>query len=300
MTPVWAADSFGDFFDQWSDEFLASIVVLIGALVVWWLFRRVGHKTVDRMIGRRDDDAAGTDDVQRINTLWRVLQTVGAVLIIVVVVLTIMMIWGLPIGPLVAVGGAVGVAVGFGAQSFVKDVIAGFLIVAEHQYSIGDVVRIADVSGEVETIRLRTTVLRDLDGNVHHVPNGAITVASNYTQKYSQVVIDVSVAYDQDIDEAMAVISDELGEFASDPEWEAIFMDAPQLLGVDALAESSVKVRALLRVDPAARWTARREFLRRIKNRLDREGIELPYQHLTVVMEGQPPAESAGELNPPE
>jgi small-conductance mechanosensitive channel len=300
VTLVWAADPFGDFVDRWSDELLASIVVLIGALVVWWLFRRLGHRSVDRMISRRDDDAAGTEDIQRINTLWRVLQTVVAVLVIAVVVFTIMMIWGLPIGPLVAVGGAVGVAVGFGAQSFVKDVIAGFLIVAEHQFSIGDVVRIADVSGEVETIRLRTTVLRDLDGNVHHVPNGAITVASNYTQKYSQVVVDVNVAYGQDIDEAIAVISDELGQFAADPEWEAYFMDAPQLLGVDALAESSVKVRALLRVDPAARWTARREFLRRIKNRLDREGIEIPYQHLTVVMEGQPPAGGAGELNPPE
>ena len=300
MTPVWAADSFGDFVDRWSYEVLASVVVLIGALVVWWLFRRLGHKTVDRMIGRRDDDAAGTDDVQRINTLWRVLQTVGAVLIIVVVVLTIMMIWGLPIGPLVAVGGAVGVAVGFGAQSFVRDVIAGFLIVAEHQYSIGDVVRIADVSGEVQTIRLRTTVLRDLDGNVHHVPNGAITVASNYTQEYSQVVVDVNVAYGQDIDEAIAVISDEAGQFAADPEWENFFMDVPQLLGVEALADSSVKIRALLRVDPAARWTARREFLRRVKNRLDREGIEIPYQHLTVVMEGRPSVDGAGELNPPE
>ena len=220
MTPVWAADSFGDFVDRWSDEFLASIVVLIGALVLWWLFRRLGTKTVDRMISRRDDDAAGTDDIQRINTLWRVLRTVVLVLVIVVVVLTIIMIWGLPIGPLVAVGGAVGVAVGFGAQSFVKDVIAGFLIVAENQYSIGDVVRIADVSGEVETIQLRTTVLRDLDGNVHHVPNGAITVASNYTQKYSQVVVDINVAYGQDVDEAMAVIGDELEQLAADPAWE--------------------------------------------------------------------------------
>ena len=299
MTPVLAADSFGDFVDRWSDEALASIVVLVGAVLIWWVFRRVGRKTVNRMISRRGDDAAGTDDVQRINTLWRVLQTVVAVLIIVTVGLTIMMIWGLPIGPLVAVGGAVGVAVGFGAQGFVRDVIAGFLIVAEHQYSIGDVVRIADVSGEVQTIRLRTTVLRDLDGNVHHVPNGAITVASNYTQEYSQVVVDVAIAYDQDIDEAIAVIGDEAGQFAADPEWEASFMDAPQLLGVDALGESSVKVRVLLRVDPDARWTSRREFLRRIKIRLDREGIEIPYQHLTVMVKGESPVAAADELSSP-
>jgi small conductance mechanosensitive channel len=300
VTPVWAADSLGDALDQWSDEVLASIVVVVGAVVLWWIFRRLGRKTVDRMVSRRGDDAAGTDDVQRINTLWRVLQTVVVVLAIVVVVLTIMMIWGLPIGPLVAVGGAVGVAVGFGAQSFVKDVIAGFLIVAEHQYSIGDVVRIADVSGEVETIRLRTTVLRDLDGNVHHVPNGAIIVASNYTQKFSQVVVDVNVAYDQDIDEAIAVIRDELDLFATDAEWEGAFMDAPQVLGVDALGDSSVKVRVLLKVDPAARWTSRREFLRRIKLRLDREGIEIPFQHLTVVTKEQPPGGAVGEVNPPE
>jgi len=125
-------------------------------------------------------------------------------------------------------------------------------------------------------------------------------VASNYTQEYSQVVVDVNVAYGQDIDEAIAVISDEAGQFAADPEWENFFMDVPQLLGVEALADSSVKIRALLRVDPAARWTARREFLRRVKNRLDREGIEIPYQHLTVVMEGRPSVDGAGELNPPE
>lgn len=300
MTLVWAADSFGDFVDQWSDEVLASIVVLVGALVIWWLFRRVGRKTVDRMVSNRGADAAGTDDIQRINTLWRVLQTLAVVVVIVTVGLTIMMIWGLPIGPLVAVGGVVGVAVGFGAQSFIKDVIAGFLIVAEHQYSIGDVVRIADVSGEVQTIRLRTTVLRDLDGNVHHVPNGAITVASNYTQEYSQVVVDIDVAYDQDIDEAIAVISDELERFAADPEWEVLFMDAPQLLGVEALGESSVKVRALLRVNPSARWTSRRELLRRIKNRLDGEGIGIPYQHLTVVMKQEASRAAGEELNRPE
>lgn len=300
MTPVWAADSFGDLADQWSDEVLASVVVLVGAVMIWWLFRRVGGKTVDRMVGSRDTDAAGTDDIQRINTLWRVLQTVFVVVVIVTVVLTIMMIWGLPIGPLVAVGGVVGVAVGFGAQSFIKDVIAGFLIVAEHQYSIGDVVRIADVSGEVQTIRLRTTVLRDLDGNVHHVPNGAITVASNYTQEYSQVVVDVDIGYDQDIDTAIAVIVDELEQFAADPEWAGLFMDAPQLLGVEALGESSVKLRVLLRVNPSARWTSRRELLRRVKNRLDGEGIGIPYQHLTVVMKEEPSVPAVDELSPPE
>lgn len=299
MTPIWAADSVGEWVDQWSGEVIATVVVLVAAAVAWWLFKWLGGKVAQRLIDRHGDDAAGTDDAQRVRTLWRVLATVVVIVIVTVVVLTTMQIWGIPIGPLVAVGGVVGVAVGFGAQNFIKDVIAGFLIVAEHQYSIGDIVSIAGVSGEVETIRLRTTVLRDLDGNVHHVPNGAITVASNYTQDYSQVVVDVGVAYDQDIDHALAVIADELAAFAADPDWEGSFMGEPQVLGVDNLGDHGVVVRSLMRVDPAARWTSRRELLRRVKIRLDREGIEIPFQHLTVVMKDQAGHDAAEGLNPP-
>ena len=121
-----------------------------------------------------------------------------------------------------------------------------------------------------------------------------------YTQEYSQVVFDVDIGYDQDIDTAIAVIVDELEQFAADPEWAGLFMDAPQLLGVEALGESSVKLRVLLRVNPSARWTSRRELLRRVKNRLDGEGIGIPYQHLTVVMKEEPSVPAVEELSPPE
>jgi small conductance mechanosensitive channel len=297
---LWAADTFGEAVEEWSGEIIATFVVVVAAVIGWLLFKWLGGKMERRLVLRRADDAVGTDEAQRIHTLWRVLLTVVAIVIMIVVILTTMQIWGIPIGPLVAVGGVVGIAVGFGAQNFIKDVIAGFLIVAEHQYSIGDIVSIAGVSGEVQTIRLRTTVLRDLDGNVHHVPNGAITVASNYTQQYSQVVVDVEVAYDEDIDRAIAVIGDELERFAADPQWGPSFMADPEVLGVNALGDHAVVVRALLRVDPAARWTARREFLRRIKNRFDREAIEIPFQHLTVVMRDGAPARGDEELSPPE
>jgi len=261
-------------------QLVQTAVVLIGTVVLWWLFVRGVSRKVDGLGQGGDIEAA--ERRQRAQTLWRAGRRAAAVVVVVIVLLTAMNIWAIPITAFVAVGSAIGVAVGFGAQSMVKDVIAGFFILAEDQFGIGDVVRIAGVTGSVVDMRLRITVLRDLDGNAHYVPNGEITVASNFTQSYAQVVIDVGVAYHENVDHALDVFGDELRRFAADADWSAFVLEDPVVLGVEELGDSSVTIRGYLKVAPDRRWLVRRELFRRIKNRFDADSIEIPFPQRTV------------------
>jgi len=261
-------------------QLVQTAVVLIGTVVLWWLFVRGVSRKVDGLGQGGDIEAA--ERRQRAQTLWRAGRRAAAVVVVVIVLLTAMNIWAIPITAFVAVGSAIGVAVGFGAQSMVKDVIAGFFILAEDQFGIGDVVRIAGVTGSVVDMRLRITVLRDLDGNAHYVPNGEITVASNFTQSYAQVVIDVGVAYHENVDHALDVFGDELRRFAADSDWSAFVLEDPVVLGVEELGDSSVTIRGYLKVAPDRRWLVRRELFRRIKNRFDADSIEIPFPQRTV------------------
>ena len=255
-------------------------VVLIGTVILWWVFVRLVGRAVDRMaVG---DDIEAAERRQRGQTLWKAGRRVAAMVVAVIWLLTVLNIWDIPITAFVAVGSAVGVAIGFGAQSMVRDIIAGFFILAEDQFGIGDVVSIAGVTGSVVDMRLRVTVLRDLDGNAHYVPNGEITVASNFTQSYAQVVIDVGIAYHESVDAALEVFDDELRRFAADPEWSGHVIEEPVVLGVQELGDSSVTIRGFLKVAPDQRWLVRREFFRRIKNRFDAESIEIPFPQRTV------------------
>lgn len=255
-------------------------VVLIGTVILWWVFVRLVGRAVDRMaVG---DDIEAAERRQRGQTLWKAGRRVAAMVVAVIWLLTVLNIWDIPITAFVAVGSAVGVAIGFGAQSMVRDIIAGFFILAEDQFGIGDVVSIAGVTGSVVDMRLRVTVLRDLDGNAHYVPNGEITVASNFTQSYAQVVIDVGIAYHESVDAALEVFDDELRRFAGDPEWSGHVIEEPVVLGVQELGDSSVTIRGFLKVAPDQRWLVRREFFRRIKNRFDAESIEIPFPQRTV------------------
>lgn len=255
-------------------------VMLIGALVLWWIFVRVVGRAVARMA--RGDDIEAAERRQRTRTLWKAGRRVAAIVFALIWLLTVMNIWDIPITAFVAVGSAIGVAIGFGAQSMVKDIIAGFFILAEDQFGIGDVVQIAGVTGTVVDMRLRVTVLRDLDGNAHYVPNGEIAVASNFTQSYAQVVIDVGIAYHQEVDRALEVFGDELKQFALDPEWAESVLEEPVVLGVQELGDSSVTIRGYLKVAPDKRWLVRREMFRRIKNRFDADSIEIPFPQRTV------------------
>lgn len=267
MTSFWENNS----------EALIRSVIVVGVLTTLWLLAvRVAHRTVERMEQRGHEPGA------RARTLWSMARRLLVVVFVATAVLTVAAVWSLPLAPLVAVGSAVGVAVGFGAQSLVKDVISGFFILAEDQYHIGDVVKLAGVAGAVVDIRPRVTVLRDLDGNVHYIPNGEITVASNLTQEFAQVVLDVGVAYKEPVDRVMEVIADEIATMTQEEQWAPLILEEPQMLGVDDLGDSAVTIRAVLKVSADDRWLVKREALRRIKNRLDSEGIEIPFPHMTI------------------
>jgi small conductance mechanosensitive channel len=275
------------FVGDYGAELAASITVVLSAIVLLWIAKR----SIKRWSSRVDRHYVTSDDHddrergQRLVTLTGVMVMLLRIVVWAIVLLTIMGIWGIPMAPFVAAAATIGIAIGFGAQDLVKDVIAGFFILVEDQFGIGDVVSIGGVSGTVENITLRTTVLRDLDGNEYHVPNGHIVVTTNMTRGFARVVADVGVSYGADVDRAIAVIFDEITTMADDPEWSHAFLKPPEMLGVNSLSDSAVEIRAVATVIPEERWTVKREFNRRIKNRLDDEGIEIPYNYLNVVIQ---------------
>ena len=199
----------------------------------------------------------------------------GRVVIVAVAILLTFNIF-IDIGPILAGAGILGLAVSFGAQSLVKDVISGFFILFENQFAVGDVIEAAGKSGTVERMTLRVVVLRDVYGVLHVIPNGEIKVVSNKTRGWSRAVIDVSVAYDVDVDRALDVVSDEAARFSADPKWKHELDGAGEVLGVESVSDNSVVIRALIRTRPGSQWSVAREFRRRMKARLDREQIEIP------------------------
>ena len=272
---------------------IQTVLVLIGTLIVWLVLRSINKRSVRRIeegLGA-SEELADRERSHRLITLVRFGWYVVLTLIIATMILIVMAVWGIPIAPILAVGTVVGVAIGFGAQDVVRDILAGIFILAEDQYVMGDVVTIGGVTGTVEKIRMRTTVLRGLDGAVHHVPNGQVRVASNLTPDYSRLVVDLSVGYREDGDRVIEVLDDAIDEFLADERWTRANMQRPEVLGVNELGNSAVVVRVLFTLVPEERWAVKRAFLRAIKKRFDTEGIEIPFQYLNVVHpDDQPPA----------
>jgi small conductance mechanosensitive channel len=248
-------------------RWIKTAVVVALALILYFILVQVGTRFVDR-IGLRGPQAAS-----RSRTLWLMVRRVIQVTIIVFVVLMIFTIWAFSLAPFLAVGTVIGAAIGFGAQNVVRDVLAGFFILAEDQYQIGDTVSIGGASGTVEDIQFRVTVLRDGEGNVHFVPNGQITVASNFTRVFAQPVIDIAITYDQDVDRAMEVMLDELTKLGDDHELGPMLRGPAEMLGIQDFGDSGVVLRGRLTSDAHQRAAVRREALLRIKKRFDAEGI---------------------------
>jgi small-conductance mechanosensitive channel len=234
---------------------------------------------------------ADHDEVlKRSDTLSSVFVGAAVSLIYVLALFMVLTELTVPIGPVLGGVGIAGIAIGFGAQYLVRDLISGVFILAENQYRTGDVVTLSGISGLVESINLRRTVLRDLDGQVHVIPNGEITVASNKTKYWSRVNLDVGVAYKEDVNRVVEVLNDIGEEIAADPYYGLMLITPPQVLRLNSLDDSAVTFKMLGDCKPMKQWEIMGEMRKRIKIRLDAEGIEIPFPHQTVYWgEAQPP-----------
>lgn len=222
------------------------------------------------------------EDVKRITTLGRVFRYLASVVISVVAGMLVLGELGISIAPILGAAGVVGVAVGFGAQSLVKDFFSGFFLLLENQMRHGDVVEVAGIGGVVEDMTLRYVQLRDYDGNVHFIPNGTITTVTNKTSGYAYSVIDIGIAYREDIDEALAVMRTVGMEMRQEAAWQIRILEDIEIVGVEKWADSAVTLRCRFKVAPIEQWSVRREYLRRLKYAFDSESIEIPYPHLTL------------------
>ena len=224
-------------------------------------------------------------EVARAATIRSIVESTARVLLAVLFVLYALNELGAPVSTFLAGLGILGLAVSFGAQSLVKDLLNGFFILAEGQYGVGDVVRIGELSGDVEAITLRTTTLRDLDGRAHIIPNGQINMVSVMSKDWSRAIADVDVAYKTDLDKALEVFQDEATKLYEDPEWKWRMLEPPAMLGVQTLGASGITLRLLFKTLPKEQWGISREFKRRMKARFQQEGIEIPYPHVKILTE---------------
>ena len=255
-------------------------LLLLTALVV--------PRTIERAVRNARTEQTEEEMKKRSDTLISVIVTTGQIVILFMFVLMALTEVGIDITTILASAGVVGLAIGFGAQSLVKDIISGLFIIMENQYRKGDVIKIAGVDGVVEEINLRRTVLRDMDGVYHVVPNGEIRVSSNLTKQLSRVNLNVSVDYETDLDKAMEVINRVGKEMAQDSVWKAYITSAPRALRIDNLGDSGVDIKVIADTKPSRQWEVAGELRLRIKKAFDKEGIEIPFPHTKVILKNAP------------
>jgi small conductance mechanosensitive channel len=268
------------------DQLLALALRVASAFLVafflLWVLRLIIRR-IERSVGEPTPGAL-TAHEQRTRTLVSLLRSVGRVVVAVVFVFMLLSAVGVNLGPLLAGAGVVGLAISFGAQSLVKDVISGLFILIENQFGVGDVIRIEGVSGAVERMTLRVVILRDTYGVVHIVPNGEIKKVSNLTRTWARVVLDVSVAYSQDTDQVTAAMKAVGDELWNDGDWRPLLIDPAQVPGIESIADGTVNIRMMVKTLPLKQWDVARELRRRLKLRFDAEGIETPSGKQTLVL----------------
>ncbi|MBI1984449.1 MAG: mechanosensitive ion channel family protein [Acidobacteria bacterium] len=258
------------------------VLVLIGAYVLTRVLQQLTERLHLLVVPGEGSLAEVGEQRKRATTITRLLNILATVVVISVAVLIVLRELNVDITPILAGAGILGLAVGFGAQNLVRDVISGLFIILDDQIRIGDVAIINGKGGLVEAIRLRTVVLRGLDGTVHIIQNGAITELSNMTKGFSQYVIDVGVAYKEDTDRVTEVLKEVGAKLQGDPAYADKILAPLEILGVDDFADSAVIIKIRIKTAPIHQWTVGRELRRRIKKAFDEQGIEIPFPHLSV------------------
>jgi small-conductance mechanosensitive channel len=268
---------------------------VLGIWVLAWLGLRAINLIAQRIVKSVDDhdDSVTTLREKRGQTIAQLLRSVGRVVILTLAVLLTFNVF-INIAPILAGAGILGLAISFGAQSLVRDIISGFFILLENQFAVGDVIEAAGKNGVVERMTMRVVVLRDLEGTMHVIPNGQLNVVSNKTRGWARAVVDISVPYTEDVDRAIAVVRDEATQFSNDPVWSLQLDGTVEVLGVESNTDNSVVIRTLLKTQPGSQWSVAREFRRRLINRFSKEAIESPFQQrrVHVTVKGAPPGEA--------
>ncbi len=270
--------------------------ILIGLLVLSQMSKWI-LKWMEKWIPEKDTVQA-LEVKKRAHTLGNILRHAILIILFFLAILMILGELGIQLGPLLATAGIGALAIGFGAQSLVRDVIGGFFIILENQYRIGDVIQVAGVSGMVESLSLRRTVLRDLDGRVHTIPNGEIKIVSNLSKEWSRAVLDVGVSYRENIDQVIEILSQIGEELYREEPFKSAILEPLQILGVEQFGESQIIIRMMIKTIPLKQWEVGRELRRRIKIRFDEKGIEIPFPH-RVLLWGEPKEKSNGPSSAP-
>ena len=256
-------------------------ILTVGGLgmTAWFGLRALLHAVRGALIARYEDP----EDDKRVDTVVRVIKYVASVALLAVVLMLILSSFGISIAPLLGVAGIAGVTAGLAAQGIARDVIRGLSLLIDNQIRVGDTVEIGGKAGVVEAVTIRTVTLRDYEGAVHFVPMSDVHVVTNRSHGHSYALLDVGIGYDADVDHAMRKIQEVAEQMRAEPAWARLMLEPIEIAGVDRWADSSVVIRARVKVLPGRAPDVRREMLRRLKKCFDREGIRIPYPHMTLV-----------------
>jgi small-conductance mechanosensitive channel len=276
-----------------ADWFVAKPLTIAIVIGVAWLATRLLTRGITRTLQRveaatSDGTAAGTARVtQRAETIGLVLRSIVRVVVWVVALMTVLGELGIDLGPMIAGAGIAGVALGFGAQTIVKDFLSGMFMLVEDQFGVGDFIDVGEASGKVEAVTLRTTRLRSVDGTLWHVPNGTIQRVGNKSQEWSRALIDVEVAYATNLEQAQEIIkrvADDM--WRDDPLGQVSILEEPEVWGVESLGASGIVIRLVVKTLPSDQWKVMRALRQRIKDAFDAEGIEIPFPQQTIWVRG--------------
>ncbi len=270
--------------------FMENGINILVTILAMYVFLRLTSVVIDRIKTsilskyEKETSLESIDKIKRAETLSKLSGYALRVIVWVTGVLTILGQISINIGPLLASAGIIGVGIGFGSQNLIKDVLQGVFILIENQYHVGDVVKIAGVAGIVEDFNIRYTRMRNLSGSVFFIPNGEIKVVENMTKEWSRALLDFEVAYKENVDRVMTVIKDVADSLLEDENYKDRILEPMEILGVDELGNSGVTIRTLIKTIPLQQWGIGREIRRRVKNEFDKQGIEIPFPHVTLAI----------------
>ncbi len=269
------------------DWFLAHGIKIVLILIVSYFIGRFGKGFIRRAIVRGVKNGEKEAIEKRQKTLIRIFSGILKALVWLVAIMMIVSELGINIGPILAGAGILGIAIGFGAQYLIRDFLSGLFIILENQYRIGDVVCLDNTCGLVEDVGLRKTILRDLDGVVHHIPNGEVKKVSNLSKDFARINLNIGIAYKENLDKVIKIVNKVGKALAEDPDWKHLIKKPPQFLRVDNFSDSAVVIKILGETKPLKQWDVAGELRKRIKIAFDKEGIEIPFPQMSVWPRGK-------------